>query len=114
VSSPAPVTPPTSAADVAAWMDRDAADAPLLGKLELPAAAASMFVQRLHNPGPDGEWDAAKRLGATMLAGRLYRRRNSAEGVATFTTDGAVYVQRNDPDIALLLELGPYARPVVA
>jgi hypothetical protein len=33
--------------------------------------------------------------------------------VATFTADGAVYVQRNDPDVAMLLGLGAYAPPVV-
>lgn len=51
--------------------------------------------------------------GATMLAARLYRRKNSPAGVEAFGADGAVYVQRNDPDIALLLELGNYGRPVV-
>jgi hypothetical protein len=49
-------------------------------------------------------------LGAAMLGARLYRRRNSPEGVATFTADGAVYVQRNDPDVAMLLGIGAYAR----
>jgi hypothetical protein len=37
----------------------------------------------------------------------------SPEGVATFTADGAVYVQRNDPDVAMLLGIGAYAPPVV-
>jgi hypothetical protein len=48
-----------------------------------------------------------------MLAARLYRRRNSPEGVATFTADGAVYVQRNDPDVGMLLGIGSWAPPVV-
>jgi hypothetical protein len=49
-----------------------------------------------------------------MLAGRLYRRRNSPAGVEAFSDlGGAVYVQRNDPDIALLLRTGAYARPMV-
>jgi hypothetical protein len=56
---------------------------------------------------------AAQALGAAMLAARLWRRRNSPEGVATFTADGAVYVQRNDPDVAMLLGIGSYAPPVV-
>jgi hypothetical protein len=52
-------------------------------------------------------------LGAKLLGARLYRRRNSPEGVATFAAEGAVYVQRNDPDIAMTLGIGQYAPPVV-
>lgn len=51
--------------------------------------------------------------GAVMLAARLYRRKNSPAGVETFGAEGAVYVQRNDPDIAQLLQLGTWAGPVV-
>lgn len=59
-------------------------------------------------------WEANTVLGANMLAGRLYRRRNSPAGVEAFSDlGGAVYVQRNDPDIALLLRTGAYARPMV-
>lgn len=70
--------------------------------------AVNALVPRMAN-GPR----AAVALGATMLAARLYRRRNSPEGVATFTGEGAVYVQRNDPDVGLLLGLGGNAPPVV-
>ena len=46
--------------------------------------------------------------------GRLYRRRNSPAGVESFSDiGGAVYVQRNDPDIAMMLGIGTYARPVI-
>jgi hypothetical protein len=63
---------------------------------------------------PTLAWPADTILGATMLAGRLYRRRNSPAGVEAFSDlGGAVYVQRNDPDIALLLKTGAYARPMV-
>lgn len=51
--------------------------------------------------------------GANMLAGRLFRRRNSPSGVEAFGTNGPVYVQRNDPDIAMMLQLGDYSRPSV-
>ena len=74
----------------------------------------------LVTPDPDPElppvlsWPANTTLGANMLAGRLYRRRNSPAGVEAFSDlGGAVYVQRNDPDIALLLRTGAYARPMV-
>jgi hypothetical protein len=59
------------------------------------------------------EWPARIAHGATMLAARLFRRRNSPGGVESFGTDGAVYVSRNDPDFALLLQLGNYQRPQV-
>lgn len=51
--------------------------------------------------------------GATMLAGRLFRRRESPAGVAAFGEMGPVYVMRNDPDVAMLLNLGSWARPQV-
>jgi hypothetical protein len=58
-------------------------------------------------------WPANITRGANMLAGRLFRRRATPSGVEAFGVDGVVYVSRNDPDIAMLLELGPYARPAV-
>lgn len=64
-----------------------------------------------------GEADWAKTdatvQGATMLAARHFRRKNSPGGVESVGTLGAVYVQRNDPDVAMLLGLGPYAGPEV-
>lgn len=53
----------------------------------------------------DGMWPYRFRLGAKMLAGRLLRRRNSPEGIATFTSEGVAYVRRVDPDVASLLRL---------
>lgn len=59
------------------------------------------------------EWEDDVIIGATMLAARLWRRRNSPAGVESFGELGPIYVQRNDPDIALLLGLGNYQRPAV-
>lgn len=59
------------------------------------------------------EWPADIAHGATMLAARLHKRKGSADGLAAFGDMGAVYVSRNDPDVALLLELGAYAKPAV-
>lgn len=53
----------------------------------------------------DGVWPSRYRLGGKMLAGRLLRRRNSPEGIASFTTEGVAYVRRVDPDVASLLRL---------
>lgn len=59
------------------------------------------------------EWPADVELGTVMLSARLYRRRNSPDGVQAMTDAGAAYVARSDPDIAMLLQVGAYARPAV-
>lgn len=46
-----------------------------------------------------------------LLTMRLYGRRNSAQGIATFAEIGAVYVSRYDPDIEQQLRIGAYLRP---
>lgn len=56
-------------------------------------------------------WPADIVHGAVMLCARLYQRRNTAQGYEAFGDGGAVYIQRNDPDIAMMLELGSYAKP---
>lgn len=61
----------------------------------------------------DRAWPEDIVQGAVMLASRLSRRRNSPAGFESFAGEGAVYVQRNDPDIAQLLELGTYQPPMV-
>lgn len=65
------------------------------------------------NPVDPAPWPARVVQGATMLATRIHRRRLSPAGVEAFGADGPVYVQRNDPDVALLLALGAYTRPAV-
>ena len=52
-------------------------------------------------------------LGANQLAARLYRRKDSAEGVSAIGSASPVFVMRDDPDVAQLLEVGPYERPSV-
>lgn len=51
------------------------------------------------------DWPRRYALGARMLAARLWKRRNSPEGVASFTGEGVVYVRRTDPDVAEQLRL---------
>jgi hypothetical protein len=79
-----------------------------------PVAAVNSLVRGWLKPAAvvDGEelWDARHVYGADLLAARLYRRRDSPAGVLPFGQEGAAYVQRNDPDVALLLEMGHYAR----
>lgn len=50
-------------------------------------------------------------LGAKMLAGRLWRRRNSPNGVEAITEAGTSFVARYDSDISRLLRLDGYAGP---
>lgn len=62
---------------------------------------------------PTDEWAPDTDLAALMLAARLVRRRNSPSGTEAFADGGAVYVSRQDPDVAQLLRLGPYAPPKI-
>lgn len=86
--------------------------------LELVVAAVNALVhERWHPPVVDGvprAWSANHQLGANQLAARLYMRRNSPAGVLPFGEIGTAYVQRTDPDVALLLGLGVHSKPGVA
>jgi hypothetical protein len=122
MTSPTSAPQPTSAAAVAAWLQSEGGDSTeqLAQRLAPTVAAVNAFVRRIHDPIPaatEGEepaWADDHTLGATMLAARLWRRRKSPEGVmAQFSAEGPVYVQRHDPDVAMLLQLGAWARPVV-
>ncbi|VXC21224.1 hypothetical protein [Aeromicrobium sp. 9AM] len=72
------------------------------------------FIASVDAEAPDNTWRFRIVQGATLLAARVFSRRNSPEGVAAFSADGAIYVQRNDPDVAQLLKLGAHATPGVA
>lgn len=97
----------------------DAVDDAAIGRA---VAAVNQLVRELPiaapfntDPAP-ADWDTAgARIvqGATMLAARLFERRNSPNGVAAFGDGATAYVQRNDPDVAILLRIGPYAKPGV-
>lgn len=74
----------------------------------LPVAADSLTYGT-----PPPAWPAYVTGGAVMLATRLWRRKDSPSGVEVFTDQGAIYVQRNDPDVAWQLRLGSYAGPQI-
>lgn len=57
--------------------------------------------------------DPDVRHGALLLTARLFARKGSPQGVATFGELGASMILRSDPDIALLLGIGRYGRPAV-
>ena len=76
-------------------------------------AAANSVVAR-YVPPADSEGERGDhQLAATMLAARLYRRRNSPDGVQAMTDAGAWYVARTDPDVARLLRIDQYISPQV-
>lgn len=57
-------------------------------------------------------WPQRVVLGANMLAVRVYERSGTPDGTAQLTTAGPVYIERYDPDLAQLLRIGAYAKPV--
>jgi hypothetical protein len=67
---------------------------------QLPVAADALTYGT-----PPPAWPGYITTGATMLATRLWRRKDSPSGVEAFTDGTAFYVQRNDPDVARLLKL---------
>lgn len=58
---------------------------------------------------PAGGWRPHQHYGATLLAARLYRRKDSPGGFASFGIEGGAYVQSNWADVAMLLGLSSYA-----
>ena len=95
--------------DVESWLGV-AATAAEQAWLDAAAEAASAFAAR-HAVGQelvDGtplDVPADVRLGAVMLAGRWFQRRNSVTGIASFGEFGPAYVKSFDPDAATLLGL---------
>lgn len=53
-------------------------------------------------------------LGTLLLVGRLYARKGTPEGIASFGELGAAMILRADPDISMLLGIGRHGRPGVA
>lgn len=92
----------TTADAVAAHLKLSTADAACTSA----AAAANAFCAG-HDDlvDADGNPTESAKLGATMLAARLVRRRNSPAGIEAVTQDAAVYVARTDPDVMMLLRL---------
>lgn len=112
-----PADGPATVGGVAAFLRISGAESdPDTTRLEAVVAAVNVKVR---------EWPCSERSvgaedftadvveGATMLAARVFRRRESPAGVAAFGELGPVYVMRNDPDVAMLLNLGRWARPRV-
>lgn len=90
--------------------------------IDVVVSAVNDQVEQWHGPptlenatGDALDYRPKYQQGATMLAARVYRRRNSPNGVEDFGSDlqGAIYTRSSDPDVAQLLELGRYERPAI-
>lgn len=107
-----PVAPagPTSAALVSAWSGK-----PADAKLEAAVAATNRIVRRLIQAPVDGQpWPEDHELGTRLLAARIRGRAETPGGLAAAITEaGIAYTARTDPEVAMLLGIGVYARPVV-
>lgn len=57
-------------------------------------------------------WAETTRLGAIMLAARMYRRKNSPGGIEA-VGEVTTYVARYDSDIARLLNIDSFKKPMV-
>lgn len=88
---------------VEAWLQLKTPDANLASVI----AATEAYVDSLGLPTEtDGSWTPTTELGARMYAARLWRRRNSPNGVEAIGNDGgSAYVSRYDSDISRLLRL---------
>lgn len=103
-----------TAQSVADWLGAPVADK----HLEQVVSAVNVYVDALpsidRKSGEEGGgWAENTVLGATMLAARLYKRRNSPNGVEAFSEIGTTYVSRYDSDIARMLHLEQFRRPRV-
>ncbi|MFT3876196.1 MAG: hypothetical protein QM708_07230 [Propioniciclava sp.] len=94
---------------VKAWLKLPSAPHADDALIDQCAAAAGSVASRYADGLPAGD----AHLAGVMLGARLYRRRNSPEGVQAMSDGTAVYVARTDPDIARLLRIDGYTTPQV-
>lgn len=119
------VAGPATEATVKTLLNLEAGDTRDDDRIELNVNAANSLVATFRKvreaiapvdplADPLAEWPDFTVLGASLLAARWFKRNNSPAGVIDLGGDvGVAYVQRNDPDIGLMLGLGPYAAPAV-
>lgn len=100
-----------TALEVQQWLGAHGQDS----HMETCAAAVTAYVSTLPHIDLDenGDWAAQTKLGALMLAARLYKRRNSPNGIESFAEVGNTYVSRYDSDIARLLHIEAFKKPKV-
>lgn len=85
-----------------------------LAALDMVIASVNEYVDSLPNIDrtPVGGWAGTTIHGAVMLAARMYRRKNSPAGIEA-VGDMTTYVSRYDSDIARLLYIDSFRKPMV-
>jgi hypothetical protein len=104
VTAPEPGAELTDLERVNRMLSRDPGD----GEVAEVVAAVNTLVPTWLTMPAHG-WYPHHCLGATMLAARLERRKDSPGGLAQFGLEGPAYVAGNWADVAMLLGLGHYA-----
>lgn len=110
------IVPPTARrvepGEISAWLG---SKQPPTQEMQDIAQAVTYYVNRLPSIDreTDGGWAATTRTGAVMLGARLYKRRNSPNGIESFSEIGNTYVSRYDSDIARLLNIEAFRKPMV-
>lgn len=107
-------------ADVLAHVGNVPVDSPNAGDVERSRLAACAYVERLRPDLLDAVAAPPVYLatpdvayGALLLAARLFARKGSPAGLASYGEFGPAAVLRLDPDVERLLSLGRHARPAV-
>ena len=104
-----------TAKDVADYLDlkQGATDPHVLNPVEATNALVSRLpdINKVLDEQGVEVWAADTKLGAIMLAARLYTRRNSPNGIEALNEGGATYVSRYDSDIARMLNIDQHAYP---
>jgi len=104
--------------NVAAWLKMNKG-ADTDANLDLVVKATNAFVESLPDKpvktleGGKTVWADQTVFGATMLAARLYNRRNSTQGIESISELGTSYVSRYDPDLARMLRIDNFQMPRV-
>lgn len=78
-------------------------------ELDKVVGAVNSLINRWKDSADKPEY----RFAATMLAARVYRRRNSPAGVEALGEAGPVYVSRYDPDLSMMLGINSWGLPKV-
>lgn len=97
-----------TATEVYRHIKKDPAGDTDVAHMDMTVAAVNHMVMQCHSG-----WTDMRHLGAVMMAARLYRRRNSVNGIESFSEMGATYVSRYDSDLERLLEIGSWTPPRV-
>lgn len=93
--------------DAGSAQEADAERARLAATAYVERVRSDLLVEDGYAPDPDVAH------GALLLAARLYARRSSPQGLASFGEFGPGAIMRLDPDIERLLGVGRYGSPRV-